>query len=207
MPSRFEIIHAILGALDDENPGHWDGDKPHVGVVSEISGFGDVSRSELNKFGRVRRIAPPEPVQRPVAPKPQPAPHPQDPRVANEMVGRAELAVNEARAHVTECIRAVKQKRDLVAQAIQAWQTASGAMMISRTSLVQEEIRREREYKLAVVRGEVAAPELPRRASSYIDRVSGHGGTAEDFVRSQMRHGGYHRGRQYQRGAKLPSDR
>lgn len=81
-----------------------------------------------------------------------------------------------------------KRARHVLADAILKFQIAYGA------ALTPEELRRqfaasENQKRKMLASGEIEPTRMTRRANTYIDRVNGRGGTADDHVRQNMRTG------------------
>lgn len=148
--------------------------------------------------------APAEPADEPQEPQPEAANVPTlSPDEAREYLRLAHVALAEARAAVTTKTNVRNRAREVLANAVQAWQT--GMPKMTREQAVRESIASFQQDRA----NHVQSSSTP--GPSRVDRTAFYskGGDAGDFARKQMRRGGYHRGAypSQARGQRLPSER
>jgi len=176
--NRFSIVRDAISRLDDRHDKSWDDDGlPSLGAVSAMTSF-EVSREELNKFDRRRRVQEPLPGKM----------NDTDltPDEAAAAFDEAELALAESRERLRVASLAVRDTRDALGRAESAWKKQ---FSVTPEENARQYIASQIETRRKIATGEVAPAERPRLADSYIDRSHGLGGTGDDFARRRMRHG------------------
>jgi hypothetical protein len=203
--SRFQTLQTIITtALSDTEDSHWESDgSVSLRAVSDFSGFDDVTRSELNKFGRTRRrIATAEELERAAAPRP--APNTKAVTAAARDVEAAARALDDARVAQAGADRAARAARAGLATALTEWSAAHPPT--SDSQMRREYIASEQALKQAIKDGTRAPPAGPIPGNSVVDRTAVYSaGARRGRVAGQG--DAFRRGAGPTRGLRLPSQR
>ncbi len=202
--SRFEMLRNAVGVLSDDDDSHWNKDgSPSVAAVEGISGFDDIGKTELSKFGRMRRrIATAEELERAAAPRP--APNTKVVEKAVRDVEAAARALDDARVAQVAADRAARVARAGLATALTEWSAAHPPM--SDAEMRREFIRSNQVHLQAIKDGSVQAAPGPIPGPSQVDRVATFSAGAR---RGKSAGGGesFRRQATVVRGLRLPSAR
>jgi hypothetical protein len=210
--TRFSILQFAIGQLTDDNPDHWD-DKglPNLLAVSQSSGLAEVTRTEINKFGRTRKLSTPPRDEKKIddVETARPLSTDQIEALRNAILG-AENGLAALGAHIVGLQARVRHQREIFAQALKEFQNEFAH--VTPEQLVRQHIASENELRRQVAAGEIEPAAPPRKANSVIDQMSGRGSSADRSYGSGYRRGAVsleqlgHMRAQAAR-AKLPSQR
>lgn len=187
--NRFAVIQDALSRLDDRRDEQWiDDGRPAIEAVEALTGYSNIERSELNKFGRVRRPVMPEKMND-AAPTITPA-------EATAAFDAAELALAEARERLRVAHIAERETWGALSRATAAW--------LKQFAVSPLEASRQFCASSVAERAELAAQSTPD-----LDTIGRQASAARSGTPA-AKFGAWRRGADRTtpwRGQKLPSDR
>lgn len=129
------------------------------------------------------------------------AKHPDPVALAEQAVRDAEAKLSRDRLRLQEMNRARGDKRAAVAAAVTNWQAAFP--IITRDTLVRQDIARQQQYRQDVKDGKIAPHPPSPRGPSAIDQFNGLGGAVDRRGGPAFRRGAFDQSRRHER-APLP---